>query len=102
MAGTTTITDNGSVLTTKCKGGTGRVSVMDGGSGYDSGTVTLEYKTSTGDWENVCPTATDCQWSTGDSGAVPFDLGATAEVRLTAASVAGAAADIDVEVVCLN
>jgi len=75
---------------------------MDGGGGYDSGTITLQYQTSIGDWENVCPTATDCQWSSGDSGAIPFDLGADGTVRLTAASVAGAAADVDVEIICLD
>lgn len=101
-AAQTTITDNGNYLTSVCYVGKGRVSVMDGGGGYDSGTVTFQYQTSIGDWENACSTAADCQWSSGDSGAVVFDLGAPASVRLNVASVAAASADIDVELICAN
>lgn len=99
LAGTT-ITANGNYLTQTCKSGQGRVEVYDGGSGYDSGVVTFQYlAAASSGWENACPTASDCQWSSGDSGAVPFDLGTGAQVRLNLASVASAA-DIDVEILC--
>lgn len=95
-----TITANGNYQAMTCKSGKGRVEVYDGGSGYDSGVVTLQYYSSaSAGWENACPTASDCQWSSGDSGAVPFDLGTGAQIRLNLASVASAA-DIDVEVHC--
>lgn len=95
-----TITANGNYQTQTCRSGEGRAEVFDGGSGYDSGVVTLQFFSSaTGAWENLCPTASDCQWSSGDSGAVPFDIGAGGQVRLNLASVASAA-DIDVEIHC--
>lgn len=95
-----TITANGNYLTTTCRSGEGRVEVFDGGSGYDSGVVTLQFMSAaSGGWETVCPTASDCQWSSGDSGAVPFDLGTGGQVRLNVASVASAA-DIDAVILC--
>lgn len=95
----TTITDNGNFIPTQCFNGKGRLSV-DGSGGYDSGTLTFQFQNSAGTWMNACPTAADCQWSTGSSGAVPFDLGARGWVRFNAASVSAAGADLDVEIVC--
>lgn len=85
----------------RCYSGKGRAEVFDGGSGYDSGVVTLQFRNANGDWENACPTSTDCQWSSGDSGAVPFDMGADARVRFNLASVASAS-DIDAGIVCAS
>lgn len=96
-----TITDNGNYQTQTCSSGFGRAEVFDGSGGYDSGTVTLQfYSEATESWETLCPTASDCQWSSGDSGAVPFDAGASAQVRFNVASVAGASADIDLLLIC--
>ena len=96
-----TITDNGNYLETTCRGGEGRAEVFDGSGGYDSGVVTLQFfSEATGAWETLCPTASECQWSSGDSGAVPWDLGARGKVRLNVASVAAASADIDAEIIC--
>jgi hypothetical protein len=95
-----TITANGNYQDQNCRSGEGRVEVYDGGGGYDSGVVTFQYYSSASEaWENACPTAADCQWSSGDSGAVPFDLGTGAQVRLNVASVASSA-DIDLDIRC--
>lgn len=95
-----TITANGNYLTQICESGKGRVEVLDGGSGYDSGVVTLQiFSEASLAYENACPTAADCQWSSGDSGAVPFDFGTIARIRLNVASVA-ASADIDAALLC--
>lgn len=95
-----TITANGNYLEQNCRTGKGRAEVFDGGSGYDSGVVTLQFfSEATASWETLCPTAADCQWSSGDSGAVPWDIGAPGRVRLNLASVV-TAADIDAEIIC--
>ena len=95
----TTITANGTSLEVMCASGEGRWAAYDGGSGYDSGTVTFQYFASWGEWENPCATSADCQTSTGDSGVKPFDLGAPARVRFSTATVA-TASDIDAEIIC--
>jgi hypothetical protein len=95
-----TVTANGNYRDQNCRSGEGRVEVYDGGGGFDSGVVTLQFQSSaSGAWENACPTASDCQWSSGDSGAVPFDLGDGARIRLNVAGVV-TAADIDLELHC--
>ena len=100
LGAATTITDNGTSLTVQCNSGEGRWAAYDGGSGYDSGTVTFQYYASWGEWENPCASAADCQSSSGDSGVQPFDLGGPARVRFSTASVAGASADVDAEIIC--
>jgi hypothetical protein len=79
-----TIDEDGDYLNITCQTGKGRAEVYaGGGNGYGSGTVTLQYFSSaSGAYENMCPTAADCQWTTGDSGAVPFDAGAPVTVQL--------------------
>lgn len=76
---------------------------MDGGSGYDSGVVTLQaYSRASDGWENACPTAADCQWSSGDSGMVQFEFfKRNIQLRLNVASVASTA-DIDVNLECFK
>ena len=100
------VSANGSWPTTagvSCPSGRGRFEVFDGGGGYDSGVVTAELKNAVGAWKNGCRTASDCVWNTAspDSGAVPFNLGASAFVRFTIASVASDS-DIDLGIVCGN
>ena len=94
------ITDNGNFVSVTCPKGTGRWAAYDDGSGYDSGTLTFQYRHQSGTWENACPTTTDCQITTGDSGVKTFDLGAASQVRINAASIATASAGVDVEIVC--
>ena len=99
-----TITANGNYPDAngiRCYSGKGRAEVFDGGSGYDSGVVTLQFRNANGDWKNACPTATDCQWSSGSSGAINFDIYADGLLRFNLASVV-TAADIDAGIVCAS
>lgn len=83
----------------RCHSGKGRYEIFDGGGGYDSGTVTFQFKNQVGNWVNACETAADCQKSSGNTGAKPFDIHGDGYVRFNLASVASAA-DIDVGIVC--
>lgn len=95
------ISANGNYFTVFCDSGKGRWASYDGGSGYDSGTVTFQYYAGWGEWENPCSTATDCQASSGNSGVKPFDLGMAAQVRLNLAGVSSDS-DIDAELSCAD
>ena len=87
LAESATITDNGTAAATTCNDGTGRWAAYDGGGGYDSGTVTFQYRHQAAGWVNPCPTTADCQISSGNSGVKTFNLGAGAISRRAASGV---------------
>lgn len=91
-----TLTADGNTSSVACKTGTGRVAVKDGGgSGFGGGTATLQWLfDNDADWETVSVASS---W-TADSGAVPFDVGTSASLRI---NLNGATTpDVDWEINC--
>jgi len=93
-----TVTTNGNYLEDDCS--QGRMSVEANYDGADTGTVTLQYEDNSGTWKNACSTTSDCQWTSGDSGKVPFDFGAAGNFRLNVADLSSETVYIDL--VCDN
>lgn len=93
-----TIVADGTYVADLCRPGTARLSLIDGGSGWDSTTATLQYRNAEGNWQNACETAADCQW-TADTGIIGLTVFAPTWYRISA-DTGTDSADIDVELFC--
>ena len=94
LAATGTFSADGNSTVISCQSGTGRVALEGGGgNNFGSGTATLQFYINDGYQAG----SSSSNW-TADSGAVPFDVGAPAQLRINLAG--STSPDLDWQLVC--